>query len=139
MNSMVKQSPVHSAPATLANWRAAPHNQWAFHHVREILPSADIANDALRITPLPSQPSTLPEAEKFFARSASDGLLILHRGRVRFERYANGMTDETPHILMSVSKSMLGLLAGVLSARGALDLEAKVAGIVPEIADGAYA
>jgi CubicO group peptidase (beta-lactamase class C family) len=33
-----------------------------------------------------------------------------------FERYANGMTAETPHILMSVSKSLLGLLAGVLAA-----------------------
>ncbi len=31
--------------ATLANWRAAPHNRWAFHHVREIVPSADIPSD----------------------------------------------------------------------------------------------
>ena len=37
-------------------------------------------------------------------------MAIVHRGRLVFEHYANGMTAETPHILMSVSKSMLGLL-----------------------------
>src|ERR1700753_620478 len=29
---------------TLANWRTAPYLKWAFQHVREIVPSADIAN-----------------------------------------------------------------------------------------------
>jgi hypothetical protein len=30
-------------PATLANWRTPPFNRWAFQHVREIVPSAEIA------------------------------------------------------------------------------------------------
>ena len=30
---------------TLENWRTAPFNQWAFHHVREIAPSAIISNN----------------------------------------------------------------------------------------------
>src|ERR1700674_900116 len=30
---------------TLANWRQAPFSRWAFHHVRELVPSAEIAND----------------------------------------------------------------------------------------------
>ena len=25
---------------TLANWRTAPFNRWAFHHVRELVPSS---------------------------------------------------------------------------------------------------
>jgi hypothetical protein len=29
---------------TLANWRTAPFCRWAFQHVREIVPSADIPN-----------------------------------------------------------------------------------------------
>ena len=37
---------------TLANWRTAPFNRWAFHHVRELMPSADIANDPTKIRPL---------------------------------------------------------------------------------------
>ena len=34
---------------TLANWRTSPFNQWAFHHVREIVPTASIPNDTKKI------------------------------------------------------------------------------------------
>ena len=37
--------PAPPGQATLANWRNPPFNKWAFHHVRELLPTADIAND----------------------------------------------------------------------------------------------
>jgi hypothetical protein len=59
--------------------------------------------------------------EEFVTQTNTDGIAILYRGRLEFEHYANGMTRETPHIFMSVSKSMLGLLAGVLIALGALE------------------
>jgi hypothetical protein len=127
-----------SAPATLANWRAAPFNQWAFHHVREIVPSADIANDAFGVAPLEPGSRDVAGVDEFFSGTGCDGLLILHRGRVAFERYANGMTPETPHILMSVSKSMLGLLAGILAGRGTLKLDAAVSSYVPELSGSAF-
>jgi CubicO group peptidase (beta-lactamase class C family) len=44
------------------------------------------------------------------------------------------MTPRTPHILMSVSKSMLGLLFGLLE----LDPQVQVADIVPELRNTAY-
>ena len=50
------------------------------------------------------------DLEAFLRETDTDGMAIVHRGRLVFEHYANGMTPETPHILMSVSKSMLGLL-----------------------------
>ena len=28
---------------TLANWREAGFNRWAFHHVREVLPTANVS------------------------------------------------------------------------------------------------
>ena len=40
---------------TLANWRTAPFNRWAFHHVRELIPTADIPNDPARVRALPRQ------------------------------------------------------------------------------------
>src|SRR4051812_45112653 len=108
-------------PTTLANWRAAPFNRWAFHHVRELIPSADIPNDPrrirevsveqknldIRIEPDSGEPLTLSQ---FLDETQTDGFVVLHRGRLIAEHYGNGMTDETPHILMSVSKSMMGLL-----------------------------
>ena len=134
-----------SPPATLANWRSSPFNRWAFHHVRELLPSADIPNDRGRIRDLPSKTCEFklriePDAgepltlEAFLKETDTDGFVVLHRGRILFESYANGMTPQTPHILMSVSKSMLGLLFGLLE----FDPQAQVTDIVPELRNTAY-
>jgi CubicO group peptidase (beta-lactamase class C family) len=122
---------------TLANWRTAPFSRWAFHHVREIVPSADIPNDPADVMPLPEAPRKLA-LDEFLEATDTDAFVVLHRGRLAFERYANGMSAETPHILMSVTKSMLGLLAGVLAARGLLDPERPVTEILPELAGTGY-
>ncbi len=135
---------------TLANWRRAPFNRWAFQHVRELVPSADIANDPGAVRALPSAPVDLsgvrvPDGgealsfDAFLEKTGTDALVVLHRGRLVYEHYANGMTAATPHILMSVSKSVLGLLAGILAGRGELDPAALVTAYVPEVAGTAYA
>ena len=118
---------------TIANWRTSPHNRWAFHHVRELIPTAEIANDPDKVRDLPAAPRDLG-LDEFFTRTDSDGLMVLHRGRVLVERYGNGMPAHAPHILMSVSKSMLGLLFGELG----LDPERLVTDVLPELADTAY-
>lgn len=123
--------------ATLANWRSAPHNKWAFHHVRELIPTAEIRNDPARVRALPEAPADLG-ADAFLKETHTDGIVVLHRGRKVLEQYANGMDAESPHILMSVSKSMLGLLGGILAERGALDVERPVTDYLPEVAATAY-
>ncbi len=132
--------------ATLANWRTQPANRWAFHHVRELIPTADIPNDRRRVRELEPRLSDFPNLkiepdsgeplslEDFLRETDTDGFIVLHRGRILFERYANGMSAETPHILMSVSKSMLGLLFGFLK----IDTERAVGDFVPEVKETAY-
>jgi len=131
--------------ATLANWREAPYNRWAFHHVRELIPSADIAHDPRRVRELPARPRELeirvePDSgeprslAQFLAETQSDGFVVLHRGALIAEHYANGLSAASPHILMSVSKSMLGLLFGSL----AIDAERQVTEFVPELANTGY-
>jgi len=124
---------------TLANWRAPQANRWGFQHVRELIPTADIPNGERRWD-IPARPGdfSMPWFRDFLARTDTDGLAIVHRGRLVFERYANGLDARTPHILMSVSKSMLGLLAGVLHEDGLLDVEREVTDYVPELRETAY-
>jgi CubicO group peptidase (beta-lactamase class C family) len=129
--------PPPGTQVTLSNWRMAPFSRWAFHHVREIVPSADIPHDPAGVMPLPEAPRKL-ELGDFLEATDTDAFVVLHRGRLAFEHYANGMNAETPHILMSVTKSMLGLLAGVLAARGLLDPERRVVEILPELAGTGY-
>ena len=40
--------------ATLDNWRKAPYCHWAFHHVRELVPSAEIQNNPMNVWELES-------------------------------------------------------------------------------------
>lgn len=146
--------PVPAPPgATLANWRSRPFQTRAFQHVREIVASADIANDPRSVRALAPAPHayaafdafSLPAAggsaldlAGFLRASATDGLIVLHRGRIAFEHYDNGLHEQAPHIVMSASKSITGLIAGMLQARGLIDPEALVTDLMPELADGPY-
>ncbi|MDF3010759.1 MAG: 6-aminohexanoate-dimer hydrolase [Burkholderiales bacterium] len=132
--------PEAAGQVTLANWRSPPFNRWGFQHVRELIPTADIANDPRRAWNLDPGKSELdlPWFSDFLAQTDTDGLAIVHRGRLVLEHYANGTTAETPHILMSVSKSMLGLLVGILASRKELALDALAVDIVPELKNTAY-
>ena len=126
--------PASEDQVTLANWRTSPFNKWAFHHVREVVPSAEIRTDPSRVRDMESGPALEMPAidsesgpldfEAFCEQTDTDGLVVLHRGKIVHESYRNGMDPAAPHILMSVSKSMLGLLAGILADKGILDLEA---------------
>lgn len=138
--------PSPETQVSLSNWRTAPYNRWAFHHVREIVASADIPNDPESVAALPTASRDLDQLAvegvgsltEFLAATDTDGIVILHDGQIVFESYANGMDAFTPHILMSVSKSLLGLIAGILIEDGSLDPNALVADYVPEIAETAY-
>lgn len=142
--------PPSAAQATLANWRQAPFSRWAFRNVRALLPTVGIPSGAPS-SGLPSAPrslaalavtdgagGTLPLAA-FLEATHSDALVVLHKGAVAYEWYDAGMTGRQPHIVFSVTKSVAGLLAGVLADQGKLDPDAPVATLVPEVAGSAYA
>ncbi|KAA5803527.1 serine hydrolase [Alkalicaulis satelles] len=58
--------------------------------------------------------------------------LVLHDGRLIAERYAEGVTPETPLPGWSMTKSFAATLAGVLVQRGLLDVHAE--GLAPDLA-----
>lgn len=133
---------------TWANWRQAPHNRWAFQHLREILPTAAIEADPARRWQLPAAPRDLgaqtfvaPDGQArdvagWLAESHADGLAVLHRGRLVVEHYRNGLTPAQPHLIFSITKSLVALLVGILAERGLLDPEAPVSRYLPEIGGG---
>ena len=133
--------PAEPNRASLANWRKAPYCHWAFHHVREIIPSAKISNDPTDVWELESgtiDTSSL-DLDDVMVKTDSDAVVVLHKDKLVHETYRNGMTSRDPHILMSVSKSILGLVAGTLLERGELAENDLVTKYVPELANTAYA
>lgn len=139
MELMTGFPPLEEARVTLANWRTAPYNRWAFHHVREIVPTAEIAHDPDDVWNLPREEQAFPELQPMLDSWANDALIVLHRGALLHESYRGGMAADDPHILMSVSKSLLGLVAGTLAEAGELDVSAPITSYLPELAGTAYA
>ena len=113
--------PKVSAQVTLANWRKAPYCHWAFHHVRELVPSAEIQNDPMNVWELDSGTFDTSKIglDEALIQTDTDALVIIHDSKLVYETYRNGMTSRDPHILMSVS-SMLGLIVGTLVERNEL-------------------
>lgn len=59
--------------------------------------------------------------------------LVMHEGRIVAERYAEGVTPETPLHGWSMTKSLAATMAGVLTRRGLVDIHAE--GQVPALLD----
>lgn len=133
---------------TLANWRTPPFNRWAFNHVRELVPSASIGAGSQRL-PLESSPLDLSDfriehGEKhldlngWLDSSYTDAIVILKNGNIVFEHYSDGQSPAVPHIWMSVSKSILGLIAGIVAGHGLIDLGSRISDLLPELRGSAF-
>ena len=135
---------------TLENWETAPWNRWSFQHISEIIPSARISRGEGPILDLPADPQavdyltfatsagTIETVAGWLERTYTDGLLVLRHGRIAAERYCNGMSRRTPHLLQSVSKSITGALAGALWGSGLLDMAGVLTDYVPELAGTSF-
>ena len=134
----------------LSNWRQPGNNRWAFHHVREIIPTEEIARGA-RVSKLEKSIAgnvdrvTVrgPDAadwslQHWLEESNSDALLVAHHGKLVHEWYLDPAIETCPHIVFSVSKSITATLAGVLVDRGLLDPSRPVVDYIPELADSGY-
>lgn len=139
-----------SPRADVGNWQTAPHNRWAFHHVRDILPTAPIPNDPDDVLALPRAPRSFDsfsltatdgsslDLEGFLKATATDACVILADGQIAYDYYDGGTTARTPHILMSMSKAFTGVVAGMMHHAGLVDLERPVADYVPEVSGTAF-
>src|SRR5690349_21176407 len=117
--------PPAEALVTLANWQDPPFNRWSFQHLREVIPTQRISRGLVPSDALPRQenPSVLDDVTVYrlgervstfaevLTETWTDAVVMLHDDRIVLERYWNGMTQETPHLMMSVTKSVVGCVA----------------------------
>jgi len=129
-----------------------PNLRWSVCHMRELLPTASIARDPTHYQGLPYAPMDSIDAVTFtplnaespmtWAESLSvnytDGLLIIHKGHIVYERYRGCLGPHVKHAAMSMTKSLTGLVAEILISQGKLDDKQRVAHIVPELASSAF-
>ena len=129
-----------------------PQTRWSFSNFRQLVPTTQVPRGTGAPVPLPralrddldavsfvplgkNTPMTWGEA---FNANYTDGIVVLHKGRIVYERYAGALRPEGQHISMSVTKSFFGTLGAMLVAEGKLDENATVAKYVPELKDSAF-
>jgi CubicO group peptidase (beta-lactamase class C family) len=71
------------------------------------------------------------------ATTFTDAFLLVHDGQIITEEYP-GTAPDTPHALMSVTKSVVGAVAAALVDRGALHPSAPLTTYVPELSASGY-
>ncbi len=129
-----------------------PAMRWSVSNFRQLMPTMNVSRglgapgklayalrsdiDALTFTPLGA---TAPMSwEQSLAATYTDGIVVLHRGRVVYERYFGVLKDDGQHGAMSVTKSVVGTLGAMLVAEGTLDAGKQVADYVPELSRSAF-
>ena len=121
------------------SWQVGPWNRWAYVHVGEVVETVPVPRGDGRVWHLGRGSAELHDlAEPLLESAYVDGLAVVHRGRLVAEHYGGEMTEASLHLSQSVGKSVLGLLVGILVARGALHPDEPVLERVPEVAGSGY-
>jgi len=130
-----------------------PQLRWSFSNYRQLVPTSVVPRGAGPVSALPralrddldavgfmplgrSEPMTWVQS---LGANYTDGIVVMHKGRIVYERYFGVLKPEGQHIAMSVTKSFFGTIGAMLVAEGKLDEKATAATYVPELKDTAFA
>jgi len=134
---------------SLNNWRKHPYNRYAFSHVNDLIPSSIIEKgkkttsfqidleDLSTLSFIDRYNEKLSLAE-FLNKNLTDSFVVIKRGKKIFEWFDNHKFKNKQHILFSVSKSLTGLLTGLLIRDGIIEKDKEVSFYIPEVNKSAY-
>lgn len=129
-----------------------PALRYSVCHMRQFMPTTEVKaaqsnrysfkmklNDGIdTVTFFPwnsDQPMTW---EASLSENYTDGILILHKGRIVYEKYFGELEPDGLHAAMSVSKTFTGTLGALLVEEGLLDENKSGADYIPELKNAAF-
>lgn len=129
-----------------------PQIRWSLSHMRELVATANVwrgtgAVSRLDRLDMSSEIDRLSFDDLYGVRRTfedalfdtyTDGILILHRGKIIYERYFGALEPHLQHHCMSVSKSYVGVLASSLVHEGVLDENRQIPHYLPELQGTAW-
>jgi CubicO group peptidase (beta-lactamase class C family) len=148
MGWMVGAPPAKNKVVAFADgsWFRFPQTRWSFSNIRQLMPTRVVSRgggpattfsrnertdiDAVAFSPIGGAASMT--WEQSLSANYTDGILILHRGRIVYERYFGALAADRQHLAFSVTKSFVATVAAMLIAEGKLDEDATVARYLPE-------
>jgi CubicO group peptidase (beta-lactamase class C family) len=145
--SIQPASPLQSlrAHVTIENWdKGGALSHWVYTHVSEVFPSAVIRRGgAIVDLPVQLRPEIgglklnkpgEPERtlDQFVNNGAVDGCIVLHDGKIVYEKYPTIHPDDL-HIIMSVTKAFVLTALAILEDQAKIDLTKPVENFLPEL------
>lgn len=129
-----------------------PKLSWSVCHLRELLPTKEVSRGIgapvlfdheidTNIDQVSFKRSDTGETmtwKEAYDANHTDGLVVLHKGKIVFERYSGCLNELSKHAIMSMTKSLTGLLAETLITEGVLDDKALAGELVPELKGSAF-
>jgi len=129
-----------------------PQIRWTLSHARELLATANVWRgraspshferndktsdiDALAFTDMNGRARRFDEA---LPDTYTDGMVVLHRGRIVYERYLGALEAHLPHSCFSITKSYAATLTAAFVHEGVLDDKKTIPHYVPELRGSAF-
>ncbi|MBT1063517.1 beta-lactamase family protein [Bowmanella sp. Y26] len=129
-----------------------PQMRWSVANFRQLMPTVNVSRgigtpsplkvtlrddlDDVHFKPIGRASSMTWQAS--LLENYTDGIVVMHKGNLVYERYFGVLTPQGQHAAMSVTKTFVGTLAALLVAEGKLIPERKVSEYVPELAASAF-
>jgi CubicO group peptidase (beta-lactamase class C family) len=129
-----------------------PQLRWSVCNFQQLMPTKSVSRalfssvplekeelddiDSLTFTPLgATEPMTWQQS---LAANFTDGIMVLHHGKIVYEKFSGCLTPTNRHAAMSMTKSFVGLLGEMLVAENKLEENILVQDYIPELADSAF-
>ena len=133
---------------TLDNWKDFPFSTHTFQNVSELIPVQTIEGTGSYIFPRKIQEDLLSDeyeisgerltGQQVLEQTYTDAFIVSKNGVITSEYFAHGMTQSSQHLTFSVSKSITGIVAGIILKKFGISADAKISEFLSGTEGGAY-
>ncbi|MFW0738975.1 serine hydrolase domain-containing protein [Flavobacterium sp. T12S277] len=129
-----------------------PALRWSVAHMRQFMPTVNVSRglgeaiplaensnkdiDKIKFVPL-GETKTMTWEESL-QKVYADGVIVMHHGKIVYEKYFGALAIDGQHAAMSVTKSFTGTLGILLAKEGLIDTTKTVSYYIPELKESAF-
>lgn len=129
-----------------------PKLRWTVCNIRQLMPTVgvyrgpkssmdftfEIDNNIDNLTFNPIGENQTVNWTDALAKTYTDGIIVLHKGVVVYEKYFGALNENGQHAAMSMTKSFVGTLGAILAAEGKIDPNKLVSDYISELKNSGF-
>ncbi|HDR4421745.1 TPA: beta-lactamase family protein [Bacillus cereus] len=119
---------------TKKNWLDDPYLRWSYTHMKEFTLINEVKNNPDQVSHFSTASQNLDDfavarrfgttpLKKLLDDNKTDAFVVVHNGKLVYERYFNGYKESEPHGMASLAKVFTGVIIQALAEENRIDLE----------------